>query len=685
MTTNDKLRALSNNIWWSWNPPALELFRQLNEPLFAYTGGNPVAVMGRPDEGVLASAAFQHEVDSVYADFAHYMAQPPADPEAPPMVYLCMEFGLHESLPLYSGGLGILAGDHIKAASDLGIDLTAVGLFLRDGYFKQFFGDNGWQQAEYPGIDPLRMPVEPVLDENQDWVTVSVPIANQHVRLRAWRLQVGRVSLYLLDSDFEANHFELRSLTRRLYSGDRRTRIQQELVLGIGGARMLEAVGATPTVFHMNEGHCAFLTFELLSRKLAAGLPRGEAVDWVRRHTVFTTHTPVKAGHDRFDPDLFGTQLSGFASESGISLADLFTYGRVNGDDQHEPFTMTILGLRLAGKANGVSRLNGEVARAQWHHLYPDGDVDQVPIGHVTNGVHMPTWASRHARPFLASQLGPNWPSEPDAWERVADIPARDLWDYRCGLRARLIDFVNERVGSQSLPQSPNLDRNALTIGFARRFATYKRAPLLFSDLERAVRLFSRKGEPVQIIYAGKAHPKDSGGKKFIQQLYEFSKSPQFHGRVVFVEGYDMEIGRMLVSGTDVWLNNPRRPYEASGTSGQKVAMHGGLNLSVLDGWWPEGYDGHNGWSIGHDASADYQDPEVQDWQDAVFLYDTLEQSVIPTFYERDEDGIPHGWVDRMRAAMTVLPYKFSAGRMVRDYRRQYYYVGEAVGAVGAA
>ncbi len=683
MDSLKKLELLSRNLWWSWNPDALDLFRRLNPDVFVASGNNPVAALLAADERVLRDGQFARSVEEVYERFRSYMDAPNSLGDERSTAYFCMEYGLHESLRLYAGGLGVLAGDHTKAASDLKIPFVAVGLFLRDGYFKQYFDDKGWQLAEYPAVDPTEHVFEPVLDEAGDPLMIQVPIGHESISVRAWRVQIGRTTLYLLDTDTEPNRFELRHITRRLYSGNRKTRIQQELILGVGGLRLLRALGHKPAVYHMNEGHCAFVALELLREKTREGMSWEDAQSWIRSRTVFTTHTPVWAGHDRFDPGLFTEQLHGLASELGTGAHDLLHYGRVDPSDHSEAFTMTILGLNFANKCNGVSKLNGHVARAQWAHKYPDRDVSEVPIAHVTNGIHLPSWTAPRAIPFL-NQHVPGWRESADAWQRVWDVSDDTLWAYRNMLRKALIQYVSQRVQSQSMPQSPNLDPDVLTIGFARRFATYKRAPLIFHDIERAARILADIDRPVQLIYAGKAHPADDDGKWFIQRIFEISRDTAFDGRVVFVEGYDMEIGRMLVSGSDVWLNNPRRPYEASGTSGQKVAAHGGMNLSILDGWWPEGYNGKNGWAIGQDASASYKDPEIQDPEDAGFLYELLENDVVPAFYSRDEAGLPTEWLKRMREAMAMLPYQFSARRMVNDYVRDFYFVDKEGDVVAA-
>jgi starch phosphorylase/maltose phosphorylase len=678
MTTRDKLQSIAINLWWSWTPDARDLFRRLNPEVFQASGNNPQAALALAEDAVLDDPDVQAEVDALYERFQSYMNREPEIEDAPEVAYFCMEYGLHESLSLYSGGLGVLAGDHSKAASDLGLPFTAIGLFLREGYFDQSFNANGWQQSTYPVLDPAKHPLSLVTGRSgSDPVTVTVHIGDDPVQVRAWKLALGHTDLYLLDTDFDANPEEYRPLTRRLYQGGDHERIRQELVLGVGGLRLLRTLDVAPDVYHANEGHCAFLMFELLRERLSAGDDRAAAEGWVRNRSVFTTHTPVMAGHDHFDPALFTEALAGFRDTIALDNNELLSYGRVDPDDPEETFTMTVLGLKLSRAANGVSKLNGHVARQQWEDLYPDRPLDEIPIDSITNGVHLPTWTAGPARDFLDEHLDGDFTERHDAavWDGLDDVSDETLWAYRSRLRRRLHDFVRERVQGQSLPMHPDLDPEALTIGFARRFATYKRAPLIFRDRARAETLFADAERPLQLIYAGKAHPADDAGKKFIQRIYEISRQEPFEGKVLFLENYDMEIGRMLVSGCDVWLNNPRRPLEASGTSGQKVAAHGGLNLSVLDGWWPEGYNGQNGWAIGPEPTGSYgkADPEKQDEQDAASLYHQLEEEVIPAFYDRDDDGLPTEWIAMMREAMTGLPGPFSAKRMVVDYVEEMY------------
>ena len=688
MNTKEKLKELAGNLWWSWNPTAQGLFSQLNPEVFRESQQNPVATLQSADTSVLNDPAFGAEVDEVYHAFQSYMQETTEYADAPAISYFCMEYGFHESLPLYAGGLGILAGDHTKAASDLGLPFTAIGLFLRDGYFKQYFDAAGMQQEEYTRLDPDKHPVTLVRDENGQPLRVTVHLAKQPLQLQAWRINLGRNHVYLLDSDFDANPAEYRPLTCRLYQNGRAVRIQQEIILGIGGVRLLRALGIHTDVYHMNEGHCAFLALELLREQLESGnvlsdYSLSEAEAKVREQCVFTTHTPVMAGHDRFAPDVFLEQMAGFREQMGFSEHDLLTYGRVNPNDPSESFTMTVLALNFSRTSNGVSTLHGEVARRQWKHHYADRSVGEVPIGQITNGVHVPTWTAPSAQVFLNDKL-PGWKSHRSDlafWNQLDSVSDEELWAYRNALRHRLIRFVKQQIATQTLKMEDRLDPDALTIGFARRFAPYKRASLLFEDLEKARALFGDENRPIQILFAGKAHPANAEGKRLIQQLFEVSQDPAFSGKLIVLENYSMEIGRMLVSGTDVWLNNPRRPYEASGTSGQKVPVHGGLNLSILDGWWPEGFNGSNGWAIGHESSADTKDPEIQDAEDVKFLHDALREQVIPLFYDRNDAGVPTGWVACMRDAMKTLPAAFSAERMVIDYVDNVYRVPETVGA----
>lgn len=673
-TTRTKLHDMVQNIWWSWNPVALDLFEELNPAVFHASGNNPVIALREAKGIVLNDPDFSKRVDAAYDAFQAYMATP-LNAEYPKMAYFCMEYGLHESLSLYSGGLGILAGDHCKAASDLRLPFTAIGLFLREGYFKQSFTNDGWQEHQYPVVNPADMPVSLVKDDAGAPVIVTVQVGDRPLNLQAWKMQIGHTVMYLLDSDMESNPEYLRALTHRLYSGGSDTRIMQEIVLGIGGIRLLRTLGVEVETYHMNEGHCSFLTLELLDEALKNGLSMKEAEAAVRSETVFTTHTPVEAGHDRFDPSLTLYMLRTVRESLGLSERDFLGLGRVDASDPYALFNMTILGFRFSRKQNGVSALNGELSRRMFKDMWQVEDAAKVPITHITNGIHLGTWAARPAQEFLSKHLGDwqNRAADPGLWAAIDQIPDELLWKYRSSLRKRLVEFIQQRAPQQTIPMEPNFDPDVLTIGFSRRFATYKRATLLFMNEERLLEIFRKTDRPIQVVYAGKAHPQDEGGKQLIQRVFWYTQHTELRGKVVLMENYNMEIGRYLVSGADIWLNNPRRPMEASGTSGQKVAIHGGLNLSILDGWWPEGYKGNNGWAIGTDASADIKDPKIQDPEDANFLYDTLENEVIPAFYNRDESGIPIEWVARMREAMKTLVYQFSAERQVRDYIEQIY------------
>ncbi len=675
--TQRKLEELADNMWWSWNPDAIGLFRELNPSVFQETGNNPLAVLRCASSAILNGPKFRHRLDEVYDRFCFYMDQPGELAERDPVAYFCMEFGIHESLPMYSGGLGILAGDHIKTTSDLGLPFTGIGLLVREGYLLQQFDASAWQQSLNPEIDTNQTALRLVTRTDGTPLTVTVEIAGESVDVVAWSLAVGRSTLYYLDTDLPSNSQEARRITKRLYDDGLEVRIRQEFILGIAGVRFLRVMNVRASVFHLNEGHCSFVTLELLREQIEKGTILSEAEDWVRDHVVFTTHTPVPAGHDRFAPSLFEEVMSPFSESLGFGIQDLAAYGREHPSDGNDSFNMTILGLRLSRAANGVSRLNGEVARNQWQSVFSGEPAGDVPIGHVTNGIHIPTWIAEDARDLIEDVCGPLDTRRSDAayWAPLKELSDEALWELRASLRRQLISYAYERVRRGTLSQPCNLDPEVLTIGFARRLAPYKRATLIFSDLNRAAAVFGDSDRPIQLIFAGKAHPRNDTGKAFIRQITEIGRSPDFNGRVVFLENYDMEVGRMLVSGCDVWLNNPRRPMEASGTSGQKIAVHGGLNLSILDGWWPEGYNGRNGWSIGDGTDAADERPEIQDRVDAANLYDVLANEVIPSFYDRDEHGIPRKWTAMMREAMTGLPALFSAARMVREYADQVYAV----------
>jgi len=596
---------------------------------------------------------------------------------------------LSETLPIAAGGLGVLAGDHAKSASDLGLPFVGISLFYRQGYFMQAINDENWQTEYYSMLNPKNLPMEPVLDAKGEPLTCMVQVATSQVRFKVWRVNVGRIPLYLMDTNLPENEELYRDLTMRVYGGDSSTRIMQEILLGVGGVRLLRALGIQPSTFHMNEGHAAFLTLELMREKLAAGATLEEATTKTRQECIFTTHTPVEAGHDRFTSDLIQYAAHKFSSDLGLTHDAFMDLGRVQAGDAQEPFCMTVLALKHSRAANGVSELHGQISRQMWQGLYPDRPVDEVPIGHITNGIHVAGWMKGPLRRFFRSKLGEGWDRDlnsPLFWQRLEDtdfVSDEELWALRANLRRELIEFARRRLLIQSqhlyrenfITYDNLLNPDALTIGFARRFATYKRAPLVFQQFERVVRLAKDQQRPVQFIFAGKAHPRDDEGKRFIQHIIHLSKHTELHGHLVFLENYDIHIARQMVSGCDVWLNNPRRPLEASGTSGQKTSAHGCLNMSIMDGWWREAYDGTNGFAIGGDHHPDRI--EEQDRIDSENLYKVLEEEVINTFYNRDASGVPRQWIGKIRRAMSTITPEYSTWRMVQDYATQYYLTGQ--------
>jgi glycogen phosphorylase len=693
-----EIKSIAYNLWWTWNADARDLFRELSPQTYFRYNHNIIAMFDEISDQELAARLLDPllmgRAKHVADQFKDYMSEKNtwASKHAKdliskgPVAYFSAEFGLHESLPIYSGGLGILAGDHAKSASDLGLPFIGVSLYYRQGYFEQRIGPDGWQQEEYPLTDPTKLPLELVTDESGNPIVAQVKIGHSDVYFHAWRINIGRVSIILLDTNREENELHYREMTSQVYGGDISTRIAQEIVLGIGGVRMLRGMGITPAVYHMNEGHSAFLTLELLRELVREkGKSTAQAIRWVREHTVFTTHTPVPAGHDRFSEDLIRFTLQKFCTECWNDASEIMHFGRVNPHDPEEPFCMTVLGIKMSRATNGVSELHARVSREMWKDLYRMKTVDKIPIGHITNGVHHPGWTSSRAYRFWQNTISSDWMQhldDPGFWKRIEDpgfITDEEIWALRYVLKRELIEFVRTRMRQQSVRQGINpgttfdkiLSTDALTIGFARRFATYKRATLFFSDINRAKRILLDPERPVQIVFAGKAHPRDDAGKRLIQQLVNYSRDPELHGRVVFVENYDINAGRLFVSGSDVWLNNPRRPLEASGTSGQKTAIHGGLNISIMDGWWREAYNGKNGWAIGEDNHPD--SIAEQDHRDAMNLYDVLENHVIPEFYDREGNGLPRRWISRIRHTMATLIPVYNTDRMVEEYVNKYY------------
>ena len=641
----------------------------------------------------LQDPVFARRVRGVISAFENYMSQKDtwAGHHAQqlisrPVAYFTAEYGFHETLPISAGGLGILSGDHARSASDLGLGLVGISLFYREGYFQQMISRENWQTEYYTPLRPASLPLDPVLDESGERLVCQVEVNLSEIYFQAWRVNVGRCPVYLLDANRPENEQFHRDLTLHVYGGDTSTRIMQEMLLGVGGVRLLRVLKIEPSLYHMNEGHVAFLALELIREKLAAGLSFQEALDRTKRQCVFTTHTPVEAGHDRFSPDLVKYALQRFQPQVTPSFEDLMALGRVDPSNDQEPFCMTVLALKTSRAANAVSELHGQVSRNMWHVLYPDRPVDEVPIGHITNGIHLMGWMKGPVRSFWRNKLGPHWDRDihsPSFWERMLDpefVTDEEIWALRYRLRRALIEFTRRRfwIRNMTFGDITSMDRllnpDALTIGFARRFATYKRAPLVFEDYDTIVRLATDPVRPVQFIFSGKAHPADSEGKRGIQKILHLSKYSELRGRLVFIENYDVHIARQMVSGCDVWLNNPRRPLEASGTSGQKVICNGGLNLSILDGWWREAYDGTNGFAIGDDSRP--SSVAEQDRIDNINLMKVLSERVIPCFYDRDERGIPHNWISMIRRSMATMLPKFTTWRMVQEYVLKYYLPG---------
>ncbi len=698
----ERLRNLAFNVRWAWDEDTLDLFRRLCGELWSTSGHNPVVLLGSIAQSTLEKAAedegFLAHLARVSADFDVYMArevtwfrQHHQATEGPVVAYFSAEFGITECLPISAGGLGALAGDHLKSASDLGIPAVGVGLLYQKGYFRQHLNENGWQQETYVENDFANLPLVIERDAAGDEVTVSVGFPGRSVHARIWRLQVGRVPLFLLDTNFAANERdEDRNLTDFLYGGGNELRIRQEIMLGIGGYRALKALGLSPKVYHINEGHSAFLALERTRRLMKKwDSSFEEARVAASASIVFTTHTPVEAGHDRFPPELMDRYLVAYAKEElGLSRREFLALGREHPDNEHEFFGMTKLAMRMSAFRNGVSRLHGVVSREMWQRLWPNLPKDEIPIGHITNGVHISSWLSSEMKQMFDRYLGPRWRDEPgDAtvWNRVEKIPDVRLWQMHERRRERLVAMVRRRLAEQlrriGAPQadiavaSEVLDPHALTIGFARRFATYKRATLLLKDSNRLARILCEKERPVQIVFAGKAHPRDHPGKMLIQEIFRLSREGPFRRRIVFLEDYDMSITRLMVQGADVWLNTPRRPREASGTSGMKAAANGGLNVSILDGWWAEAYSPSLGWAIG--TGETYDDEAYQDEVEATNLYDLLARDVVPLFYKRAADGLPREWIRRMKGSIATYSALFNTHRMVSEYHDKAYHAAE--------
>ncbi len=690
----NRLDELANDLWWSWSPVARNVFRTLDYALWRQTAHNPVKMLrlvaAERIERVLRDPGWLRSYDEAVSrlDLARSAHNTWCESQCPELAgrsvaYFSAEFALHQSLPIYAGGLGALAGDHCKEASDLGVPLIGVGFMYPQGYFHQNLTSDGWQEEVYEQLNWTYAPIERAITPDGKPCVTAVPLGSRTVLAAVWRVRVGRVKLYLLDTDLEENAPWDRALSARLYGGDRETRVQQEIILGIGGVRVLKALGSSPSVYHLNEGHAAFVVLQRIRDLCEAGWAFEAALEQVRRTTVFTTHTPVAAGHDSFPFHLVETHLAGAWGDLGVYRERFFALG--SHDNGGGPmFNMTALALRTSGAVNGVSQLHGEVTKDMWQSIWPDVPRDRLPVNFITNGVHVPTWMSSEIGSLLERHVGADWlerHDDPAVADRVLEIPDEDLWAARQALRAYLFNFVRERArlrwttervsAARVVAAGTMFDQSTLTIGFARRFTGYKRPELIFLDPDRLAGILRASGRPVQIIFAGKAHPADDVGKHHLQRIYKRALDPKFDGRIAFVDDYDLHVAHFLVQGCDVWLNNPRKPNEASGTSGMKAAINGTPHMSIGDGWWAEGFTGDNGWLI--EGTADPTDHGAQDWADAQAMYTLLEQQLVPTFYDRDAQGIPRRWLQVVKQSIrTVLP-RFSTRRMVKEYVKDVY------------
>jgi starch phosphorylase len=705
------LRTIAYNMLWSWHGECVDIFTRIDSDLWRQSGHNPVAMLGMVSQSRLDELAenegFIYQLGQAKEKMDEYLEAPSwydkvyrnkGDGEHC-IAYFSAEFGIHESLPIYSGGLGLLAGDHLKSASDLGLPLVGVGLIYYKGYFRQYLNTDGWQQEHLEDSDFHNMPLELVRDEGQRPLLVSVEYPGRDVKAQIWKLQVGRVRLFLLDTNIMENNVEDRSITAQLYGGDRETRIRQEIMLGIGGLRALVMMGINPAVCHMNEGHAAFLALERVRRLMSENsLSFEEATELAKASNVFTVHTPVAAGNDEFSAELMDKYFEGYYKQLGIDREKFFALARVGGEDvveiekdekgrevrTEEKFKMPVLALKMSTYRNGVSELHGYVSRKIWRDIWKGLPFDEVPIRYITNGVHPRTWVSGELNSLFERYLGSNWPQEAvdkSMWQSVDQIPDGEFWRIHQRCRERLIGFSRQRLKMQlqrrgsfhtELRKAEEvLDPEALTIGFARRFATYKRGDLVLRDAERLIRLLRDEKRPVQFVFAGKAHPKDSGGKELIKRIVHFSSQDNVRRKMVFLEDYDINVARFMVQGVDVWLNNPRRPLEASGTSGMKAALNGILNLSTLDGWWCEGYTPQGGWAIG--SGEEYDDLDYQDAVESEAIYNLMENEIVPLFYTRSADGLPRAWIKRMKNTIKWCGPRFNTNRMVSEYTRRFY------------
>ncbi len=688
------LSDLSKNLWWSWNFDAIELFRRMDRVLWKRSGHNPVLFLSMMPqdrlETLAADESFLAQLDRVQCAFENAAIQP-SDTRLPNyrtgecVAYFSAEFGIHESLPLFAGGLGVLAGDHLKAASNMGLPMIAVGLLYRQGYFRQYLNSDGWQQETYPENELHHLPALRVLNEKQQQVTVEIAMPSGALKVALWKIQVGRIPLFLLDTNITENPPEFREITFQLYGGDQQTRLLQEIVLGIGGVRALGTIGLRPNACHMNEGHSAFISFERIAQMIRLdGMKWNTAVEIAARTNIFTTHTSVPAGHDEFPVNMVMPIFETLAPSLETTPQEMISWGKPPHAQDSQTFSMTIMALRMAQYCNGVSELHGLVARRMSASLWPLRPEDEVPIAHITNGVHTPSWISPENAMLFERYLGPQWqvrPNDTSMAAQIDNIPNEELWRAHEISRSRLVREcrqisaaqITKRNAAKSEIEAARtvLDPEILTIGFARRFATYKRAGLLFMDPKRFEALLTSENHPIQIIFSGKSHPRDNGGKELIKQIFHFARDPAIRRRIIFLEDYDINIARLLVQGVDIWLNNPRRPFEASGTSGMKAAVNGALNVSILDGWWCEGYAPDRGWAIGN--GEEYDDSAYQDYIEGQALYNLLENDVVPCFYDRGHDQLPNEWVRMMKASMRMAFSQFSSHRMVREYEERFY------------
>jgi glycogen phosphorylase len=690
----NRLEELAYDLWWSWNREARNVFRGIDYPLWRQTAHNPVKMLRLLPRDVLERAAHDPDwlarydralerLDAVRAAHNTWWERECADLQGKSIAYFSAEFALHQSLPIYAGGLGVLAGDHCKEASDLGVPLIGVGFMYPQGYFHQRLSAEGWQEESYEKLNWTDAPIEPAMTPDGKPCITAVPLGNRTVLVAAWRVRVGRVKLYLLDTDLEENAPWDRELSARLYGGGLETRVQQEIILGIGGVRVLKQMGSEPSAYHLNEGHAAFVVLQRIRDFCEKGWSFEKALEEVRSTTVFTTHTPVPAGHDAFPFHLVETHLAGAWGDLGGHREKFLALGHY--DNGSGPmFNMTALAMRTSGAINGVSQLHGEVTKQMWQPIWPDVPYEKLPVHYITNGVHVPTWMSSEMAAVLERHLGADWlerHDDPALADKVMEIPDGEIWDARHALRTFLFNFIRERarnrwtdenVGAARVVAAGTMfDHNTLTLGFARRFTSYKRPELIFLDTNRLARILNQPGRAVQIVFAGKAHPADDTGKHHMQRIFRRTLDAQFGGRIAFVDDYDLHVAHFLVQGCDVWLNNPRKPLEASGTSGMKAAINGTPHMSIGDGWWAEGFTGENGWLI--EGRADPNDHGAQDWADAQALYQLIEEHLVPMFYDRDRNGLPTRWIRVVKQSIrTVLP-RFSARRMVKEYVEERY------------